>query len=845
MPLGSRFAERGRAAVIASLASTPREPLSFLYPQWMRCSSTASTIGTKQAERSSQRRADALPQSTREGPFLHEQPTRSSVLSDLENDACLQKGAVIPGIKSYLRKDDDHNDPAQFSKDNSESRPESQHSAIANPTSKVRRIIQRNLKARISAEHNREVRSEYQSRKRAEKNQIWVPDWRVVLADLFSNTPKNEKWLEIALNISVPKHAVNKLLCGVDDNLWDIAGKHGCSVYLNGQDSGTEEHRDFLLSGGATAISKTAADILQIAPRVKMKARTSGLSLADIKNGATAVGNLDTDGVQRSRDGKARKTMSGSRPRIPVTRAENIPKPTEWTQQTFADYVNRLTSSEVPNHLHRFMYKTAGDHTSAVIGILRKIFEDPACRTSLSRSAFNMAIAYFVKTNQMLDARMFFVQMEMLNIPMNDKTFNALLRGAAKNEDLQNFHFILHLMLRRRILPNAGTWIAFLMAVPDLRIKLHAWNKMKECGLLQHIGTVRDACEHIVIHEISNSLDNAQSQAEFLDYMDSRYGPSWLTINSGNRIIHALGARGLISRCWDFLQVMDNRFVKPNEMSINLILNHCKQSGNISGALELLKNIPSSFGFVPDEMTYHTLFEMAWRGKSYNLAKVVWRYACLNAATTRSMRNRIITSLRSPKWKMHEPGQSPRQYFGRSAGLFICAFEHSPDHPKEVFRRAFRDTVGFDMLDKAPNIPDPVFASAKVRDSTSQSGLTTLSDVENTQDPHVSEPVCVELGPSPAMSSSTRRVLTSLPLKLRQRYLQFLDQDCELFQTWDPVRPFADMLVEARALDIEWTNPQDYEKREEMGKFKWKLQNAITIPIVAKINFKRIEMVWK
>ena len=46
MSLGSRITKRGKAAIVASLASTPREPLLFLYPQWIRSSSTTASDPT-------------------------------------------------------------------------------------------------------------------------------------------------------------------------------------------------------------------------------------------------------------------------------------------------------------------------------------------------------------------------------------------------------------------------------------------------------------------------------------------------------------------------------------------------------------------------------------------------------------------------------------------------------------------------------------------------------------------------------------------------------------------------------------------------------------------------------
>ena len=423
---------------------------------------------------------------------------------------------------------------------------------------------------------------------------------------------------------------------------------------------------------------------------------------------------------------------------------------------------------------------------------------------------------------------------------MNVKIFNTLLRGAAKNADLQTFAFILHLMLHRNIQPNAETWIAFLMAVPDLRIKLHVFQRMHNLGLLRYIGTKRKACEQIVILEVNASLDNAQTQEQFLSHMDSRYGPSWLKVSSGNRIIHALAARGLISRSWSFLQVMEDRVARPNVVTINTILNHCKQSGNINGAIQLMKNLPPSIKFVRNDYTYRILFELAWRGKCYNLAKVVWRYACLEAATTHSMRLRIATSLIGAIPRLHEPGNSARQYFGHSAGLFIGIFEHLKDHPTAVYSRKFAEIYGFNMI----------ASSAELRGDDDTDSTVKSESIPSNDSNHVRLLRNYNLTPAEFEASTFLPTFiahssATIPGSLRSVYRRFERRECEVFQMWQPARPFAEMLVEAWEMDLNWKNPGDDEMGKEMAKLSWKLANAITIPLKADINDQRIDILWK
>lgn len=779
MSLGRSITKQGRAAVVASLTSTPREPLLFLYPQWMKNSfssaSQAASVRHKLPSTPSTRTSQitSIPHRSlataagidtpRETYHVEHEPSASSTQPakrpGAENDA---QSIISKGVK--IRKYAAHPLPSLIK------RPGNTHPE-APP--QVRRILAREGWAARKADRARRIRQAYQARRR-EAMQSWVPDWRVILADLRKNTPVHGEWLERAVHISVPESAMEQLFHGVDDNIWNIAKRYGCSARLASRDPTTNDYNSFLLSGPAIAINKTTAKVLRISPSSEVKAMPAALFSTDSKTPTsceTLDSNVEPDSGVEFRPIPFERSRTGS-----LTRADKFPRPSEWTTQTFADYVEDLTSIKLPNHLHRLMYNIGEDHIEMVASILRKIFADSECKSSISRTAFNSAIDFFVKTNHIRDARVFFVHMEMMKLPMDPDTFNALLRGAAKSEDLHNFHFVLHLMLRRHVSPNGQTWVAFMMAAPDLRIKLHILASMKEKGLLSHLSTLKAVCEQIVSQEIAVSLDQGQSQEEFLNHMDSRYGKNWLKVDTGNRILHALGGRCLISRCWEFLHAMDARFVKPDQVSINTILNHCKQQRNVSGAIEVMKNLPPFLGFVPDEMTYHALFEMAWRAKSYNLARVVWRYACLNAGTTRRMRTLVHQSFYNAV--LHSPkGLSPSRRWGRQAGLFIIRSKHFDVHPTAIFDGE---------LERLPSASD----------------LAPGLELE-----HLSKE------PGPLRKVDIDRLI---------------ECDLRVFEGWIPSRPFGEMLAKAWERDRQWKSPEmhsDFEKLDAM------FEGAIAVPV--------------
>lgn len=675
MSLGSRIANRGRAAVIASLASTPREPLLFLYPQWGRQSSSASPA-------TASIRDDSRPTLTAD----HSTPAFIS-----SRPANLTEGSTALERRINLRK---VSASKKTSSKTTSSRPISlrEKAQQLDAENKSKDPVERTLRKIISIaeatedaeEHHRTVRQAYQSFRR-EKFRSWLPDWRVILSDLLKNTPQHGSWLEKVLEIVIPSSAAERLLYGLDDYMWDIGYRYGCSVSLGPRSEETGEYRSFLVSGSATAISQTAAEVLRIAPDAEIKATPNLLPyVSSVESGGH---NLDNNIIQETDLGVVSNVMVESAP-------QTLKRPDTWTTFSFLDYVRTLTTYDLSNHFRRFALgeNKMTSHQTVVLEILRGLFRDPSCKSAISRTACHEAMSYFVRTNQIKDVRVLFVRMEMMGLQMTPDTFNIMLRSAARSEDLHNFHFVLHLMLKRGITPNGMTWTAFMMAHPDIRVKLHVLSFMKQKGLLNHLPTLRAVCEEMITPEIEHSLNLGQSQEEFVAHMDSEYSEVWLTVDSGNRVLASLGARGLISRCWEFLQFMISRSCTPDNYSVNTILHRCKQTTNLIGALEILRSIPHGTNFKPDEESYRILFEIAWRTRSYNVAKVVWRYACLSAQTSFRMRRLVYFSIKNAATDRTQIPETPSERFSKFAGPVILGHGKHPFSIQVEFERRVRAT---------------------------------------------------------------------------------------------------------------------------------------------------------
>ncbi len=689
MSLGSRILKRGRVALSANLASTPREPLLFLYPQWIRNSSTAAEAPSGQD--------GGLPVGHTQPKIPRQRlPQNSSSASD--NEVSLQqrfdkpKAKLLVGSSSRDGPTTSTRIKALLKAGGAFPRIPKENSSLEKDPSvlrrQIRKILQSEENAQKSVSADRRIRNAYQNYRR-EQLRSWVPDWRVILTDLIKHTPKHGKWLDQALELVIPVESIPQLVHGIDDYILDIGYQYGVSIRVAERHDGEHEHRRFILSGPATSISKTTADVLRIAPKSEMKTAsilmppyTNDLSLEASLNEATSL-------IAESDGPKVDITYALLDSRTPELKMppEQIPRPKTWTHTSFLDYIRVLTKSSMPNHLNRFGFRSGQDHTTAVTKIIRNLFADPKCKPVISRTACNEAMRYFVSINRFKDVRRLFVQMDILKLPMVPETFNIMLRGTAKNEDLHNYHFILHLMFKRGLVPNGHTWIAFMMAHPDIRVKLHILRAMKDKGLIAHPSMTKEVSQQLIQPEIDFALDQNLTQAQFVAHMDSRYGTDWLSIDGGNLVLHSLGARGLISRCWQFLHFMDSRFIQYDNYSINTILQHCKQATNLTGAVELLRSLPNKgmFDFVPDEETYRILFELAWRSRNYNLARLIWRYACLSAATTHMMRSRVFVSM------LYTSGQdiraTPRERWKQFAGPVIFGANHHGVHPVHLWAK--------------------------------------------------------------------------------------------------------------------------------------------------------------
>lgn len=793
MSLGRRIARRGRAALSASggLFSTPGEPILFLYPQWIR---TAATAVHDQAVRGTQKTLFIGPDHLPSNAHIPELGSvyENATLESSEYGKLLENGqGTTPQVQETLSQgaqpaqygNELTDDQVQQSSENKETvvkELDGEANAGLGRTGIIRRILAMDKKRTAQRMHNRRARENYEEMKAA-KRIAGESDWRDILATLERRTPSGVSyWHDNVLRIRVPFKVVGRLLFSEEDNIWAIKMRCGCQIEVSEADETSQGRRVLLISGPVRNITKAAVEILQVAPgavsdKEIWSQHAPGFSTQPPQQRPSLTVDGSTMDAVRFVRADQRRRMAA-----PV-RADRVPRPSTWTPESFGLYVQHLVSIKMTTHLQRTLYKPGEHHTNVVVDILQALFVDPECRTAISAAAFNDALGYLEKHNAIDVVRDLFVRMEMQNLKMNTETFNIMLRGTAKSRSLGNFHYIFLLMLRRGYTPNADTWLAFMRLMDDFEIKVHILKSMKNKDLLRDLRTQQGVCMNLVEMEIHDSLDNNITHEQFLQHMADRYGQDWLTKDSANRILDALGSRGLISRCWDIFELMHSRDVEPSDVSILTVLHHCEKQRNAEGAIEIIRRVSSLIGFDPSQEGYHSLFRLAWNNFLPCVARVVWRYACLNAATTHRMRRKIINGVVAALSSQSLVSDVTLSSEWRAiASSFVLGLRNSNPHQQHI---------------PLPEDFDAITPSA-------------LSHTAN------------QASINPSEEDTTKEMVVAA-----------VNTQMDVFRDWTPRRHFADVLVEAFETDKEWTSSGARDGDESMERL---FQRAPAVPLRRK-----------
>ncbi|KAI9769266.1 MAG: hypothetical protein M1840_004395 [Geoglossum simile] len=342
--------------------------------------------------------------------------------------------------------------------------------------------------------------------------------------------------------------------------------------------------------------------------------------------------------------------------------------------RSFAQRVRRLSASPVTRKRTRFLRSKFGSSLENVARTIFQLFERPQNRPFITTRAVNEALRFFMTHNLVAHARKLFADSESHYLAVDTTTFNIMLRGAAKAKDLRNFTFLLGLMVKRDIRPDSRTWCTLLAVLDRKEARASIVRRMEEKKLLSDPEVVREVCRQIMSDVATDWLNASKNPLSLLEYMEERFTAEWYSASAINRYLDELGKRGMMREAWKLLETVDACGFRFNSTTVNTVLTHCLRYKKGDWAVQLFRAADDRWGIIPDGITYRLLFKISWTLRLYNMARVVWRYACIAGAVDFRMYRLVKQSLQChARFSESAIGQS----WGMTAGRVIAGMSIS------------------------------------------------------------------------------------------------------------------------------------------------------------------------
>ncbi|KAK3309168.1 uncharacterized protein B0T15DRAFT_526393 [Chaetomium strumarium] len=494
-------------------------------------------------------------------------------------------------------------------------------------------------------------------------------DWREVLQILVDHSPTHEEPRD-ALKVIIPKDSVDLLWTDRENNLWNIKSRTHCKIALyepsadaaeagkeskteaKGEDEGevrSESEREdsdpyITLSGQPAAMAAAVDDILKV---------TKGATVMKVP-----------DGSKLPLRGKAVHYHVTPKPIHPyklTQRADQIPRPDQWTFQTFYQHVCRLTLGELSPSLAKELYtRFAGQgwetHQTAVVKQLLSVFNDPVASTAATIPAFKDALTYLVRAGESFvnEARALVDRARSLGLRIDADVFNILAEAPVKSRNLPAFKTILRQMISDGHRPNLRTWLLFFRLVEAEDVRRYIVHAMDTKNHFANVASAIEISTEMADHDMHRAIQLGQNLEVFLGAQRALYGPEWrLTTRAANMYLDVLGRYGKFEEASRLLEHMFAcESPKPNSDSLSILWRHCKLQSKIEQAIKYLRMFEEHRRYVVNGEALEHLFTTAWKTKKPYVATAIWRYALLTDMAPYAVRQRILDWLEghgSPK----------------------------------------------------------------------------------------------------------------------------------------------------------------------------------------------------
>lgn len=343
---------------------------------------------------------------------------------------------------------------------------------------------------------------------------------------------------------------------------------------------------------------------------------------------------------------RARRSPSLKFTKVTSTRlAREVPFPGSWTTESLQEYLTSLIKSRKPLSLRRM---NQGNRKHVEDLMFQVLFRHNASRACLSWPALHDCLKYLVKHRRLKTAREFMWEMGSAGFNSTTETYNIMLHGCASEQNLASFGHYLSEMQDRGLIPNDRTWFALLHAAPTVQAQQTIARAMRRKGLHIQAAFSRDDTASFVPSSLGSFLDAGGDGLQYINIIDGLLGEKWLNEQAVGRMLESLCLRGRMMDCLKIITILlERRAIMSRKDGLHKMLRYCSKHGKVDFAVWLIVHADTEWGQQPtDHVTLQLLFEVAVSSRSYNLARVAWKYAAMSKELAYSMRLSVHNSLR-------------------------------------------------------------------------------------------------------------------------------------------------------------------------------------------------------
>ncbi|KAL4892115.1 hypothetical protein BDV59DRAFT_193964 [Aspergillus ambiguus] len=784
---------RGLAAVLDTVAAGPEEPLLFLYPRWVTSaarqrrplSSIASPSPAPRPSRrlsfgaASRRWLSNSAVGANPTPPVDNAPQKNTPpdgpeksLADRSEKTTQAKGPVPGSVlprkgRRVFNAFSDLDLPTPAS--SSPSTPKGNITRTTRSAADKALVAMKRLSVRDRRKLRYRVFLSKQLQERGVKNR---PNQWAKIRDLLEQLQEDARvWTKKGTRqkeLLIPEETV-ALLAGVTDmamkeNIWYVPVHNGCRVHVLHPRESEGQYRKVILSGSERVVELVGDRIMHA-----RDLQAAGAPLVDIRKPRVPVF-PSIDALKRK--GHPVPLVRGvwdfytarGRPAkfdLILAASENLS-----TVREFAEHVEELTRSQALSY-KRVNGRPQAPHARRVAKAVVKLLLDDANRDLLSTAALNRALAFLCEHDFLRFAKMVFLRAE--HIATVD-TFNILLKSAAKRQDAQFFRQYLLVMSRMNIRPDSYTWVAFLDCLVSPKAKANVLIYALQKGYLNQTGAVRSALQLTIQDTFLTHLESGKSVDSFFNMAIDTYGTNWFPPSLINQMFSVTVRLKDFQAMDRLLEICRQQGFSLNGSTINQIVLLFRS--DIFSALRYLWRCSDQPEKKLGKDAWERLFLVAFKGRHYNICRVLWRYACINEAVTYKMKQAVLSSL--ARNVARKKGKDIDNVWRTSAGKIIVGVDlHLASYPQKS-----------SVLDCVP----PEFHENPV--SYLASGFK--ADGED------------------------RQRQLRLAATLTQR-------DIEVGSWYRATRPLGIMLEAAAVMDREW--------KDAPRPTQWLMQNAINVPV--------------